>query len=237
MSYHVTCGTCRHRNPLGRLYCAKCGARLEVTEQTVRPETGSLQRLGGGLARLLRFAVALGLLFALVQVLRPLPPQGQSGTVQHGMEFVQKVELLRYAVLERRGMTQEFTEPEINGHLARVLADTPDRAAEGLLKFELQLINVRFVQGEVVTVMLSSWQSINLTYEVRVRPVRGEDGMTLELLGARLGHLPLPMPLARTVATRLAHVFSGMEDDKRLLDQLSALEVKDGVAVATTPGL
>jgi hypothetical protein len=236
MSYHVTCGACGFRNPLGRLHCVKCGERLVVSEKTVRPELGGLQRFGQSLGRLFRLALSLGLLFGLIQVLRPVQPMGQSGTAQHANEMDQKLDLLQYATLERQAMRQSLSEPEVNGYLAQILADTPDRTASGLMKFELQMINLRFREGEIVTVMLSAWQSLNLTYEIRTKVVPREQGVGLEVTGLRLGHLPMPRPAAEWAAGRLANVFGRMEREKSLLDQLSALEVQDGVAVATVPG-
>jgi hypothetical protein len=236
MSFHVTCGSCGHRNPLGRLYCVKCGAKLEVSPETVRPEVSSAQAFGRWLARMVRLAVTLGLLAGLVQLLRPVPPMGQSGTVQHANEFREKADLLNYALLEKQVARQQFSEAEINGYLEQVVQNTPNRQGEGLLQFELQMINVKLKPDQIVTVFLSTWKSLSLTYEITARPLREEGAFALEIQRFRLGHLPLPGPAAEWVAGRVSRVFSQMEREKSLLDQLATLEVQEGVAIGTTPG-
>ena len=77
---------------------------------------------------------------------------------------------------------------------------------------------------------------VSISRGVTARPLREEGAFGLEIQRFRLGHLPLPGPAAEWVAARVSRVFSRMEREKSLLDQLATLEVQEGVAIGTTPG-
>lgn len=236
MSLSVKCPVCAHLNPLGRLFCAKCGTRLEVTDTSVRKTSEPGEGTGAVMGRVIRLLLFLGMLIALYLVSRPVKPMGHHGSRMDGQVLSQKMNLLHAAVQEQRAMSQLATEAEVNGYVAELLKNTMNRTAEGALRFELQDINTSFRDGRVVTVFVSSLRFFQLTYEFKGRPARVDGRFTVEVEGLRLGHLPLPRPAARWVGARMARVFSELEREKRLLDQLSVVEVQDGAVKASTPG-
>lgn len=234
MSYSVTCSACGHQNPLGRLFCAKCGTKLAITPAAMGGGRGPA---GFWLARLARVAIFLAVLGAFLLLLRPVEPDGAPGTLPEASALAQKLNVLSVAILDRRAVTQDATEAEVNGYLAEILRNTPDLTASGPLKFELRSINVAFRGGDVVTVLVSALGPIPLTYEIRAKPARVDDRFTLDVRGLRMGHLPLPRAIAVRTASRMARMFDQMEREKRLLDQLSSVAVvEDGVVRAATPG-
>jgi hypothetical protein len=236
MSLEVKCSTCGHLNPLGRLFCVKCGGRLDVRPENMQRAGGDLAFWGRRLLLLVRMTVSLALLAALALLVYPVEPAGQPGGLLEAQGLAQKLHLLQVAALERRALEQEATERELNGYLAQILRNTPNRKAGGPLPFEMESIRVDLQPGEIVTVLVTKLSWITLTYELRSAPSRRDGRFALDLLGLRMGHVPLPGALGGHVAGRLANIFSRLEREKRLLDQLSTISVEDGVVRAATPG-
>lgn len=237
MSLSVKCPACGHMNPLGRLFCAKCGGKIEVTDRTLRSAREPGQGAWALTARLIRLLVFLGLLFSLYLLSRPVAPEGRLGTRSDGALLAQKMNLLHAAAETGRSEAQDATEAEVNGYIAELLKNTMNRTAGGALQFELQQINFAFRgDGRIVVVFSTQWKAFSLTYEFTCRASAGDGSFGVTAEGLRMGRLPLPAAVARWSGARMARVFGQLERERRLLDRLSGLEIRQGEATARMGG-
>lgn len=233
MSYDITCRGCGHRNPMGRLYCMACGARLEVNEQTVSA-AGARAGRGSGL-RMLRLGVVLLLLVALVQMVRPVAPGAEVGARAQAGNVEAKVEALQAALMESRARQETFAEPELNAYLVELLAGHAGPSATWL-GFEVRRVQVALTPGQAVLLVEAARGSLVLTQEITAEPVRTPQGWQFEVTGLRVGHLPLPRPLANMVAVRSARLLAGLTREREVFQRLSGFRISRGSVEAVTSG-
>lgn len=234
MSYDVTCGSCGHRNPMGRLYCMACGAKLEVTEKSVSV-TGAAARRGRNVLRGLRLLITLGLLGVLVQLMRPVLPQAAVGSRADANVLGRKLTSLQDAVMENRARAEQLPESEINAYLLEILqrSHPSSRRWWGL---NLQTVQIRLAEGKALVLLSAGQGAWQITQEIEVAPQPGEGGWTCEVAAMRIGHLPLPGGLARKLAARSGKVFDGLSREAEVLKQMNELRLRPGVMEAITAG-
>lgn len=230
MAVEVTCSKCQHKNPLGRMYCMRCGELLNM--ESLDPRTMRSKPTGpSAIGRLLRVVVLLALCAAIVQLLRPVNPMGQEGSGADAQRLRQKLGLLKGAVLDQREMSQRVSEAEINSYLASLLSKTDQKPGRSM---DLRKINVTIRPEGAVLVLVSGVGPVTLTTELAGTPTHRGDQFEFVLTSARLGHLPMPGPLVAWLAGKAGVVFSRMDDEKRLLNQMEQLAVGQGEVVLGT---
>lgn len=232
MPIEIKCGQCGFANPLGRMHCVKCGAEIRPSEDRVvrRGESGGAARF---VFRLVRIAVFLALLAAVVLMLRPVAPGGQDGGPQDAIRARQKLGLLKGAVLDGYANSQRLSEAEINGYLADLLEKTSSGSASSL---KLRKVNFALNDPTVALVLVSDLGPATLTYEITGELTRGADrkcGFAVQTV--RLGHLPMPGGLGDWLSARAFVVFSRLREERTLLDQMAAVSVGQGEITLTSP--
>lgn len=234
MSYTVTCGSCGHRNPMGRLYCMSCGAKLEVTEKSVSV-TGAAVLRGSHVVRMLRLVITLGLLAVLVQLLRPVTPQAAVGTQSDANILGRKLTALQDALMENRARSESLQEAEINAYLFEILqrSDSSRRSWMGL---NLQTVQIRLLEGKALALLSAGQGAWQITQEIEVVPERGDGGWTCQVTAMRVGHLPLPRGLARELAARSGRIFDGLSREAEVLKRMNGLRLSHGAVEAITAG-
>lgn len=234
MSYDVTCGSCGHRNPMGRLYCMSCGAKLEVTEKSVSV-TGAAAQRGRNVLRGLRLLITLGLLVVLVQLMRPVQPRAEVGSRSEANILGRKLTVLQDALMEHRARTELLPESEINAYLFEILQRS-DPSRRSWLGLNLQTVQIRLVEGKALVLLSAGQGAWQITQEINVTPVRSDGGWTCEVTAMRIGHLPLPRSLAKGLAARSGQVFGGLSREAEVLKRMNELRLSQGVVEAITAG-
>ncbi len=234
MSIGITCGSCGHSNPLGRLYCMSCGSKLEVTEKSVA-QSGRTEARLAALGRGIRLLLSLGLLVVLVQLLRPVLPTADVGGRTDANELGRKLTALQEGLMERRETAEALPEVEVNAYLNEILRRSPP-AARHWIGLELKAVQLTLLEGRVVVLLVAEKGPLRLTQEIQVVPVRSGDRWTCEVTALRMGHLPLPHGLAQKLAQRSSGVFSGLYREREVLERMAVVQVKDGVIETATTG-
>jgi hypothetical protein len=158
---------------------------------------------------------------------------GRLGTSEDANRLVAGLERLHDAARERRAAEEAFDEAELNAYLARLIAEPHESAPNERLRRGLYAVNVRLMPERIKVVWATRTGPIPLTFEVSGVPAMSREGMHFELLAVRTGHMPLPGPLGRWVASRLYKTFEKMDSERAVLNSLSALRVGERQVVAT----
>ncbi|MBP7829580.1 MAG: zinc ribbon domain-containing protein [Kiritimatiellae bacterium] len=224
----IACSRCGKENEPTRLFCATCGAKLDLDGKAWRVPI----RWGRGLLRI----VQVLLLVAVALLLWPVRPQGAVGARAEALAYSGKLRILSDAAEQGILVVQVFSEAEVNGYLAEVLKSHPELSKpEGLGKIGIGEINVRFApEGVTVTVIVNIGGPLRMSYELAGRPRAGGGPFTFDMRAARWGHLPLPGPASRWMVRRIGLMFSGMERERAVLNGLQRIDLGRGqVRVAT----
>jgi hypothetical protein len=219
----LTCPRCGTENPLGRVFCQKCGAKLDLAhtssreiEQSLRD--GARRRVGG--AVLFGILVMLGVCVALALWPRDVLI-GQRGTRMGRRRVVTQLMPVK-ALRPGQELALTLAEADINEyfefHKTRELRlsavsvrATPDRLALRLVKAlgTLDVGSLRIGPKISFDVLLA-----------------GSEGR-LRLRGASVGHLPFP-GFSRLLAAGLVTRLVPRDQEVALLADVENVEIHDG---------
>jgi len=230
MSKEVICAKCGQGNVLGHMFCAKCGARLDMS----RMSASQLQRGGGfrlpSLALVIRLLLAAAVVALVVAVIWPTEPRGARGLDTDARQYKeQRAELDRCLHAGQAGKA-EFTEPEVNAYLAGVLRNEAASNQTALAFWQMHdpAYNLAFGADAITVHWSAALGPLTITYEITGEPRVGEGPFWLQVKSGRWGHLTLPRGAARWMATRMAACFNRWQTEHTLLDHAGALEVQQG---------
>ncbi len=225
MTARVKCPSCGARNELmvDRLYCRRCGAKLDLSQARFGLERG--QAVAAFINRLLRLAILCLLIAVLALLVWPSAPQGATGTEEEGMTCFDKLADLYVAIHDNRALYRIVTEPEVNGYLDLLLAEATETQARSGLGMTVRSINLSFTENTFIVHILAEWKILRLTYEIEGRPRLEDGGFEIEVLRYSLGHLPIPAPLRQRFAERLLPLFEQMDRERYVLDHLARIDL------------
>lgn len=234
MAITIKCPQCGFENQLGRIFCHHCGSKLEFSEGSFKEGTPVVSK--GQLAgRLIRLAITLGLVAILVLMLMPANPAGQTGSRQDSVLLDQKIRVLRRAALDGRSLRQEVREEELNAYIEEFRAHNGQPLMSvSRFKMDLSKINFTLLDNRVDLLIEGRAGPVALTLEVGGQPTRDQGHFNFVAKHGRIGHLPLPGPAAGWLAGRMSVVFSKMDREKQLLDDVKQIDVQSGTAVIQT---
>lgn len=225
MTASVKCPSCGERNDLrvNRLFCNRCGAKLDLSRLRVQP-AGALT-VGLFFKRLLRVVVLVTLLGVLVLLLWPAAPEGMPGTEEDGRVCFEKLAELYEAIDNDAALERVFREQEVNGYFDVLLAETEAARPETTRGLNMRAINLSFTDRSFVVHIRAEWKVLQLSYEVEGRPRLRDGRFDMEVLRVSIGHLPLPGPLRQRFAARFLPLFEQMERERYVLDHLSHIDL------------
>ena len=90
MNLGVKCARCGYLNDLQRLFCSRCGVKLDMSAVARRLEIARRPSVASGLASLLRFVVVLLLLVGIGFLLWPVTPTGEKGSAADAQQVSEK---------------------------------------------------------------------------------------------------------------------------------------------------
>lgn len=236
MSVCVKCAVCGHENDVKRMFCIKCGYRLNPEGAIGRRAPANPRDLARGLGGIVRLVVWLAVAAALGLLFWPVTPQGKRGTNAAARSLRAKLQTLNTAAQAGQYVVEIVSEEEANGYLAALLArDAGATRSEGF-RLALREINLSLQTNGVVLLVLANWGPVSLSYELAGEPRVGEKGFSLRVVRGRWGHLPLPPKAAEWVGGRVAVVFTRMAAERKVLDSLRKLELGKGRVMVATRG-
>lgn len=214
----VKCGACGAVNHASRLFCGKCGERLDPAklERALRHAgagEGCAARLGRWARRLALWAVIAGLALALW----PVGREASAGTAVDARRYSMQRAMLSEALDRGAAERVEVSERDVNAFLARHVQDSGEG---GSWAARYRGAGVRFGEGEGEAWIEMSRGPLRLSEEWRW----STEGGTLRVTGARFGHLPLPGALGRWYARTQRGLWETFAEERRILE--AAAEVK-----------
>ncbi len=224
MSFQLICTQCGKENNFGQMFCRECGARLNP-RSVKRIRQIKLGSLLAGVFRVFFFFLVVTILGLLVWKVEPL---GQTGDVTHAGAFEKKVLRLERAIEREDSIQEVMSESQVNAYFAQVVSNTLVLATEKqFMEQVIRQINVTFTPDSFTVLILTEWGPFQLSHELKGVPVVGENGFSVELAGARLGHLPLPVMIRERMSHRVMAVFRDMSREHDVLNKLKSFALGD----------
>jgi hypothetical protein len=234
MSIQVKCTRCGTTNELNRVFCLKCGDKLDLARAITG---GKRRRAGRFISGPVRIAVVLLILSIVGLILWPVEPRGAFGSAADARTMNGILRWFYQAVQNRAVVGQFVTEKEVNGYLAQKLKQNGDAFRSEGFRLGIRQINVAFTPENFVVLVLANWGPVSLSYEVKAVPSVKSGRFEVKAQEARWGHLPLPRPAAGWMNRRVAGMFLRMENELAVLNGLGRVDLKNGRAYIATRGL
>lgn len=223
MSSVIECPQCRQGNELGRIFCTRCGTKLDMTRLT-HGHMGGRFDLPGFLLGAVRVGIFLAMLVVLGLLLWPTPLAGQRGPEAEVTALLGQRQALVRAVEARQEVKLEASELALNAYLdATLKAGQRQEAVVGAWMMRLDAVNVAVQPGVVIVTTLAHWGPLAITWEVSGVPQVAERHFALVVKSGRIGHLGLPQVGADWMASRMAVLMNRWGADRELLDQLASV--------------
>lgn len=232
MSMKVKCTRCGAANELNRVFCCKCGGKLNLSNVT-RGEQSSSTRFVSGFVRLV---VSFLILATAGLMLWPVEPSGALGSVADVRVMTGTLQFFQQAIQNRAVVDRVVTEAQVNGYLAEVLRQNKEALRSEGFRLGIREVNVSFTREDFVVLVLANWGPISLSYEIKAVPFVKRGRFEVLVQGARWGHLPLPKLAAVWMSKRVAGMFLRMEKELAVLNNLGRCDLGNGRAYVATRG-
>lgn len=218
----IICPRCNHDNPLGRIFCMKCGERLDLSrvkspaemereKKEGKVSTGSVlqQKAPINYVLLAKRAARICVLIILAVIGYLLWQQPSLKVIPITQAFKEigeeKISDLKDAVKSEDKIVREFNEAELASYIEGRLKYTP---SEGFFDWALSKVLVELNQNEVSVVSFWSVGGKNhhhdfiMKHTGKVRVERGSLGF--EPRSCSIGKLPIPQFLFGLFSKKLA---------------------------------
>ena len=223
MGMTISCDKCKQENELGRVFCARCGVRLDSSKITANALMQSARPKSG--ARLLKafsVAIPLAILALVILAFWPAAIEADKGSKSGGRAV--RNQLMAFhaglATAERLGTT--FPEKAVNGYFVTLNEKSGVEVSANLGANSFHCVAARSI-GPLVAGNFKT-PTLQLAYSVR----GAVKDKTLVVTSASVGHIPLPGPLkGMAVAQVRKRVLSG-EKYEDLFKHVQELVIRDG---------
>ena len=225
MAVHVTCSQCKKQVPFGKLFCVYCGAKLEMTPDTMSRSMNAGEVMGGLKKWIVRL-ISLAVFAAVIGVfIWPLPPQGKTGGPAQAAACEQRLETARARTLNGVVFLETFSEDEANAWLKDKVARLGNASAGA--GFMLSEVNLAFRPNKIIVNTRMTLSKIDISYEIELKPSLSPRGFEYTIDSVRVGHVPMPAFANEYLAGRALHVFSELRSEEDLLRRMKQLEISD----------
>jgi hypothetical protein len=243
----VLCPKCGFDNQLGRMFCHKCGVKLELND--VRPPRSkgrarwgrqgwSADRVIGLAIRLLILAVAV---FVIVLALQVPPAPEIKPTDKDSLGIGRKRRELERMIQQKKAGTIALSEAEINSCIGQIISEPNNRS----LGIEPTTLKIELGDGDVTVVMIGKIR-FGESFEKRVAlrymgvPTIEENRFVFKPTGGNIGRLaihPKILHFTGLLDRYYAQLFHSLSSDRELLGNLAAISVdpKRGVELKFDP--
>lgn len=238
----ISCQACGHSNPLGRVFCQKCGTKLDLSK--VRPP-GSAPEEGGitvGVTRddkskkktalktavrifdvLLVLAVGFGiyLVWQVPDVKSPGTSSLEAATLKGQREK------LEFAMSNKKPYKIEFNDMTLNSYL-NTISDMGKSSNEGAFRTkriylvsENDLIDVVSVRE----IVIGGWTK-DIVMQYRGRPIVDGEDFRFQRVSGAIGKLPVPSFALGLLEKNYARLFQDFQSERALLGKLSEIQLE-----------
>ncbi len=233
----LECPKCGHDNDIGRIFCVKCGEKLEISKVGAPSGMKRMGRKAGkgkSAAKIAAFIAGKFFKITLLAMVSAtitlvfLPPNFDSrGFSDVNLEsYKDKSGQLEEAYTSQNAVALSFTEAELNAKMAQMVKDTI--AAEGEVKGpKLESIYISLGDGTVTATVQRKWWHFRLTAQMRC-VVQNKDGhWEFKPDGAWIGRLRLPPQLNDKIAEMVFKVvWVNLDAERKWMDSFGTFEVK-----------
>jgi hypothetical protein len=219
----VICDKCGTENPLGRLFCGSCGARLDLSRMNSETVAESLKRsrFPHLFAKLLKVLLILLAGCVLLAVWPRTTPLGKAGTRLGGQRVISALNAMA-RTSGGRTLGRDFSEEDVNGYFEHFKSEKMAGKAVSV-RLLPGYFRVRIVQP-LTTVKTSRFRlEPKASYELLCAPVGG----TVRVLSASLGHLKCVGPMKTQVARRVHRLFAA-EPEWATLARAEEIRAEEG---------
>lgn len=242
----LACPKCGHDNDIGRIFCVKCGEKLEISKVGAPTGVKRMTRKAGKgkpMGKVVGFIVgklfkvaALAAAAAFFSVVM-LPPRFESkGYTQiHLSSFQEKRAKLEEAVNSQAATTLAFTEAECNSAMAQAVGNL--LKAQGETKgMRLESIYISFTAGKVTVTAQQKWKWYRLTSQLRSKPDNRSGKWVFMPDAAWVGRFRIPPQANDKISDVFANLLADLKDEKKWLESFQSVEIKPGQMILTTKG-
>lgn len=238
----LICPECRHENETERIYCHKCGARLDRSKLT-KPDPEKKKKDAQRRIRLLdpqrvklrlmffkTSKIIIGAFFAaaVVQMILPpdVPPPAKSLVLppQIGLD-------LENAAMDHRSKPITYTEADVNAYLDNVTKRKQSALKEWLLEFDRVIVG--FDEGRCRITAQRSFFGFPL-YTTTFRAVESRDGkLVVSNHGGSIGRLPVHPGIMKFDDLLFGDLWVALSREAKTVSKMAALEFHPQSVVLT----
>jgi hypothetical protein len=241
----LVCPECGHENEPERIYCHRCGARLDrsatASRTSQQKELKDTQRHVRKMlkqqnvaSRRLFFTISklvLGACVAAAVIQMILPPDVPSASKDVAPRQINFD--LENAIYSHRPAQLEYTEEQVNAYLAYTLKSKQSALNKRLLNFKRAI--VVFGEGAVTITAERSLFGYSLysgsAYAVRV----GEGKIVVSNKGGNIGRLPFHPEIMQFMDIIFADLWSALQREQKLIAKMSAIEFHQKQVLLSAP--
>lgn len=247
----LTCKECGHVNESQRIYCHNCGVKLdrsilppeeslEATQEEVRKRVTAIvnPRSGfwaNGWSSAFQTFLSAVVAASLVQICRPpdnVPPMPKKGEI---IERPMIPMLLNRAMTEPTPQRITIQEGIANNYLLASLKPVSTGVIDNELKF--QRVFVGFKPGACQITTEQSLFDFSIFARVVYRLQIANNKVNAVCIGGSLGRMPVHPLIMQYADYVFQNVWTALDREHKLIDQMSAIELKEKeIVLETKPG-
>ena len=255
----IKCKACNHDNPIGRVHCMQCGAKIDLSMVVTADQAtgaqgevvvevkkaGGSTSIGSAIRKIVALAIVAVLAVVGMLVWEQAPIEDVSTSAAFALAAKARLETLAQAQERSLPMTIAFNNKEINSYLsdpgsAHCVKFTPENPAAMFqprwTKYQIEMGNGRFTALAVAEVRLSRFTK-QFIFRSSGSFVEGADGKKVKWATAFAGRLPLHMlPGGDVVAQLFGNLcfrFEGLDAEWKLLKEARVIVLTPGKAVVS----
>ncbi len=241
----IICPKCQYDNDLGRIFCAKCGEKLDISRVRAPSSVRRRAKSGRNMSFQKMFSIALKKMFkvailaavcSIVSMLLLSPKvQRKDFSVSSLESFQAKRAKLDDASSTEQQLKFTFTEGEINSAIAQAISNSNKAEAANPNLIKLESMYFALEDGAAVVTFHNKWRWFRLSLQERVTPLQVNDNWTFQLSTFWIGRLRLPPVINKFVDDQyFSKIWTGFVAEKGIIEHLGSLEIKPGEAHLTT---
>jgi hypothetical protein len=243
----LVCPECRHENESERVYCHNCGARLDRSSLAKEKATASEDsaetqkrlrrllnpqgaRIRQNVFQLCKLIIGACAAAVLIEMILPpdLPPRPKDSglSTQIGID-------LETATIDHRGAKLSYSAEQVNGYLATTLKRKKDALDKPLLQFKRAIAG--FDEGIFRLTAERSLFGYSLYTSANYRVVVQNGKVFAVNCGGSIGRLPIHPDIMQYGDVVLGDIWQALEQERKQLAKLAAIEFHPQTVVLTAP--
>ncbi|MDD2709557.1 MAG: zinc ribbon domain-containing protein [Verrucomicrobiae bacterium] len=236
----LVCPKCQYDNELGRIFCAKCGEKLDLNR--VGPQSGVVKRarsgkkqmpfgkiVASGMTKFIEVIMLAAVAAFLTLIMMPPQVFRKGFDDRHFESYQNKQTQLIEAVSVDQVVSMNLDEEELNSMLSQVVKQAQKAMADQPIGLDSAYVSIR--DGVAVVVIQMKWKYFRLVFSLEVKPALVENRMTFVPVGARVGRVRVP-PESALSLERIQKIakglLNGLETEKQILAKTESLVFKPG---------